>query len=653
MVKSTLSIWISLDPYPIMPEAKSDYTAQNITVLKGLEAVRKRPGMYIGPTNEVGLHHMIWEVVDNSIDEYLAGHSTKIDVILNADGSMTVKDNGRGIPADIHPTEKVSGIELATTVLHAGGKFDNNSYKVSSGLHGVGLSVVNALSSKAKVEVFQGGEGYIQEYKAGKPLYKVKSTGKTDQRGTWITFYPDASIFETTEFKTKIILQKLRQHAYLNGGLTFNFEDHREENPTFYTFHFEGGIKSYLKHMNQNLKPIHETIFYASGTISDVATEVAIQYTDDIQSRELFFGNNVLNREGGTHATGFRTALTKTINDFLPKVLTEKEKDLKLSGEDVREGLSVIVSVKVHDPLFENQTKTKLNNPEVSNVVRKVVEDNLKIFFEEYPVDAKNILNRAIIASRARAAAKAAREAVIRKGALEGGGLPGKLADCGTKDPALSELYLVEGDSAGGSAKGGRDRETQAIFPMFGKPINSEKYRIDRVLANEAISDLIKALGCGVGESLDLSKLRYHKVILMADADVDGNHITTLNLTLFYRHLKEIIEKGYLYIAQPPLYKVLYGVNEVVWVQNDADLEKVLAKHKGKTPKISRFKGLGEMNAEELWETTMDPARRILKQVNIDDGEEADRMFDILMGEEVAPRKRFIQTHSKDADLDL
>ncbi len=630
-----------------------EYGASDITVLKGLEAVRKRPGMYIGPTNENGLHQLIWEIVDNGIDEYLGGYASRIEVIINADGSATIKDNGRGIPTGMHPTEKVSALELAATVLHAGGKFDNNNYKVSSGLHGVGLSVTNALSTWAKIEVFQSGKSFIQEYKAGTPDYKVKETGKTDLQGTWVTFKPDPTIFETVDFNAKTILQKLRQHAYLNGGLTLKFADLRGDNPSYYTYHFEGGIKSYVKHTNTNLKLIHNEIFYVKEEIDNVNVEIALQYTDDLQSREMFFGNNVLNREGGTHQTGFRTGLTKTLNDLVAQTATEKEKDLKLSGDDVREGLTAIVSVKVVNPQFENQTKTKLNNPEVSNVVRKVVEDKFKAFLAEHPIDARSILSRAILSNKARAAAKAARESVVRKGALEGGGLPGKLADCNSKDPVRSELYLVEGDSAGGSAKGGRDRETQAILPLRGKPINPEKYRIDKVLANEEMSDLVKALGCGIGEVMDLTKLRYHKIILMADADVDGRHIGTLLLTMFFRHLRPIVDAGHLYLAQPPLFRVQYGANEVVWVQDEAELEELKNSRKGKNPKIGRFKGLGEMNAEELWQTTMNPETRVLKQVMVEDAVEADKMFDILMGEEVAPRKRFIQTHSKEAELDL
>ncbi len=634
-------------------QEKNDYGASSIRVLKGLDAVRTRPGMYIGPTNETGLHHMIWEVVDNSIDEYLAGHAKQIDVIMNADGSITVKDDGRGIPVEMHPTENVSALELAATVLHAGGKFDNSNYKVSSGLHGVGLSVVNALSEKVKIEVFKDGKSYIQEYEKGTPLYPVKQSGESELHGTWITFKPDPTIFETVEFSSKTVLSKIRQHAYLNGGLAFVFVDRRTEPAQYLNFHFEGGIRSYVSYLNLNLKPIQTTIFHTSASLEDVEVEIAIQYTDDLQSRELYFGNNILNRDGGTHQTGCRMALTKTLNDYFMQVSSEKEKELKLSGDDVREGLTAIVSVKVHNPIFENQTKTKLNNPEVVQVVRKVMEQNFATFLQENPGDAKTIVQRAILANKARAAAKAARESVVRKSALEGGGLPGKLADCGSKNPENSELFIVEGDSAGGSAKNGRDRQTQAIFPLRGKPINSEKYRIDKVLSNEEMADLVRIVGVGIGDLIDMAKLKYHKIVIMADADVDGGHIVTLLLTMFYRHLRPVVESGNLFIAQPPLYKVVFGVNEVIWVQDDAALQKLITARKNNTPKISRFKGLGEMNAEELWQTTMDPSKRVLKQVTVIDAAEADQTFEVLMGEEVAPRKRFIQTHSKDAELDI
>ncbi len=634
--------------------AENTYTGSKIQVLKGLEAVRKRPGMYIGPTDDTGLHHLIWEVVDNSIDEFLAGEATKIEIIINPDNSMTVIDDGRGIPVDIHPTEKVSSLQLVATTLHAGGKFDNDSYKVSTGLHGVGLSVVNALSESMRIDVHQDGKIHSQSYKRGIPQGDVGVTGTTKITGTHITFKPDHEIFTTTDFNQKRVLQRLRQSAYLNGGILIKFADLRDEQPYYFNYQFAGGIKSYLKHINRSNKLVQQQIFYTSDEIDDVSVEVAIQYTDDVQTREIYFGNNVFNKDGGTHQTGFRTALTKTINDYLSKVATDKQKNLKLTGDDIREGLSAIVSVKVLDPLFENQTKTKLNNPEVTNVVRKVVERDLEAFLAENPNDAKNIVSKSILAQKARNAAKAAREAVVRKGALEGGGLPGKLADCNAREPERSELYIVEGDSAGGSAKNGRDRETQAIFPLRGKPLNSQKYRIDKVLGNAEIADLIKALGAGISETMDLSKLRYHKIILMADADVDGAHINTLMLTLFFRHLRPVIDNGYLYIAQPPLYKITFGTNDVRWVQDDKELNTTLKSYKGKaSPKISRFKGLGEMDAESLWETTMDPEQRVLKRVEIEDAEEAAEIFEVLMGGEVAPRKRFIQSHSQEAELDI
>lgn len=634
--------------------AENTYTGSKIQVLKGLEAVRKRPGMYIGPTDDTGLHHLIWEVVDNSIDEYLAGQAKSITLNINKDGSITVIDDGRGIPVDIHPTEKVSSLQLVATTLHAGGKFDNDSYKVSTGLHGVGLSVVNALSKSMRIDVHKDGQIHSQTYKRGIPEGDVKVVGKTKSSGTYITFKPDSEIFSTTEFNQKRILQRLRQSAYLNGGILIKFADLRGEQPYYYNYQFDGGIKSYLKHMNRSNRVVQEKIFYAAEEIDDVAVEVAMQYTDDVQTREIYFGNNVFNKDGGTHQTGFRTALTKTINDHLSKVGNEKQKNLKLTGDDIREGLSVIVSVKVLDPLFENQTKTKLNNPEVTNVVRKVVERDLEAFLAENPNDARNIVSKSILAQKARNAAKAAREAVVRKGALEGGGLPGKLADCNSRKPERSELYIVEGDSAGGSAKNGRDRETQAIFPLRGKPLNSQKYRIDKVLGNAEIADLVKALGAGISQTMDLSKLRYHKVILMADADVDGAHINTLMLTLFFRHLRPIIDGGYLYIAQPPLYKIAFGNNDVRWVQDERELDSTLKSYRGKAnPKISRFKGLGEMDAEELWDTTMNPEKRVLKKVEIEDAEQATEIFEVLMGGEVAPRKRFIQSHSQEAELDI
>ncbi|MBN1915557.1 DNA topoisomerase (ATP-hydrolyzing) subunit B [Candidatus Dojkabacteria bacterium] len=650
-----------------MADKSSNYDASKITVLEGLQAVRKRPAMYIGDTSMVGLHHLIWEVVDNAIDEALAGFANEIDVILHSDGTVSVKDNGRGIPIDKHKTTGKSALEVVLTVLHAGGKFDSDTYKVSSGLHGVGVSVVNGLSSWLKAQVMREGKIYVQEYKQGIPQYDVKSIpGEKDQKtGTIITFKPDTEIFETSQFNLKIILTRLRQQAYLTGGITMNIQDLRSDAdrletnaslPRYYSFHFEGGLKSYVKYINKTNTTIHSNIYHVKKSTDDIEVEVALQYTDDIQERVFAFANNIFNPEGGTHLAGFRTALTKSLNEYFESIATEKEKEIKLQGEDTREGLTAIISVKVIDPQFEGQTKIKLNNPEVGPVVRSIVEESLKTFLEEHPTDGRNMVGKAVLASKARRAAKAAREAVIRKGALEGGTLPGKLADCSSRSPENAEIYIVEGDSAGGSAKQGRDRHTQAVLPLSGKPINSEKYRIDRALGNEKLKDLVIALGAGVGETLDENKLRYHKIILMNDADVDGEHITTLVLTFFFRHLRPLIEKGYLYVAQPPLFRIEMGKDEFYYVTSEEEKEDTLKRlrKEGKEPKqVQRFKGLGEMNPEQLWETTMNPESRVLKQINIDDAEDADRTFEMLMGNEVPPRKKFIQTHSTDADLDV
>ncbi len=635
---------------------ENEYSASSITVLKGLEAVRKRPAMYIGGTDEVGLHHMIWEIVDNAIDEALAGYAHTVSVILNQDGSATIRDDGRGIPVDIHPTEKVSALQLAATVLHAGGKFDKNAYKVSSGLHGVGLSVVNALSEWCKIEVYKKDGVYIQEYEIGNPKYDVKVEGKNNahETGTKVTFKPDSNIFKIIEFNYKTILTRLRQHAYLNGGIKFEFIDKRDGGERYFAFFFEGGLKSYVLHLNSHHKNINKNIFHLKSNVDDIDIEVALQYTDDIQTTEYAFANNVLNIDGGTHLSGFRTALTKTLNSYISENGNEKEKLIRLTGDDVREGMTAAISVKLQDPQFEGQTKGKLNNTEVAQAVRKAFEDNFKTYLSENPQDAKAIMTRVLLAFKARTAAKAARDAVVRKSIFEGGGLPGKLADCSTKDPTISELFIVEGDSAAGPAKQGRDRNIQAIFPYFGKPINSEKYRIDKVLSNPAMGDLVKALGAGIGETFMIEKLRYHKIVLMSDADVDGDHIRTLMLTLFFRHMRKIIENGYVYVSQPPLYKVVFSPNDTVWVKNDGELKALLDERKpAKYPHVQRFKGLGEMNADQLWETTMDPHTRILKKVIIEDAEEASKMFDILMGEEVPPRKKFIETYSSEAELDV
>ncbi|MEI7578772.1 MAG: DNA gyrase subunit B [bacterium] len=642
----------------------NNYDASSITILEGLEAVRRRPAMYIGDSDIAGLHHLVYEIVDNAVDEALAGFATQINVILNKDNSVTVSDNGRGIPVGIHPTKKISALEVAATILHAGGKFDESVYKVSSGLHGVGLSVTNALSTKMKAEVFQEGKHHIQEYTRGIPDYRVKEIGNTKTHGTTITFLADATIFNTTIYNLKNLHTRFRQQAYLTAGLRFRVIDnrneadreHNQEIPKDYTFYFQGGVKSYVKQINVPYKGVHTNIFYVRETFENAEVEAAFQYTDDIQERVLAFANNVFNPEGGTHLSGFRIALTSSLNNYLEKNGTEKDKEMKLSGEDTKEGLTAIISVKIHDPQFEGQTKIKLNNPEVTQVVRKVIKDSLDMFLEEHPQDAKQILNRAILANKARKAAKAAREAVVRKGVLDAGTLPGKLADCSSKNAEDSEIFVVEGDSAGGSAKQARDRYTQAIFPLRGKPLNTEKYRLDKIMQNKEIKELTIALGAGIGDSIDITKIRYHKIVLMNDADVDGEHITTLVLTFFFRHLRSVIEKGYLYVAQPPLFKVEITKDEFYWVANDFELNQMLTKLKTqkKTPKhIQRFKGLGEMNPEQLWETTMNPSTRSLKQINIEDGGEADRIFEVLMGNEVPPRKKFIQTHSKEANLDI
>lgn len=644
--------------------ANDSYDASKITVLEGLEAVRKRPAMYIGGTGINGLHHLVKEIVDNSIDEALAGHANKIEVFLNEDGSVTVTDNGRGIPVDKHKQTGASALETIMTTLHAGGKFDKGSYKVSSGLHGVGSSVVNALSESMVARVHRDGKIYEQKYAFGKKKNEVKSVGTTKLSGTEITFKPDAKIFPDIGFELRQLLSSLRQQAYLIGGLTFEVNDKRKDEkrnakdehlPRKYVFHFEDGIKAYIKQLTRNEKTLN-TVFYTHGVVDGVDVEIALQYSDDLQERVMAFTNNIHNIEGGTHLTGFRIALTKGINDYFSLIAAEKEKGIKFTGEDTREGLTAVVSVKVGEPQFEGQTKIKLNNPEVTHAVRQVVEEGLKEYLAENPKDAKGIISRVTLTNRARKAAKAARESVIRKGALEGGTLPGKLADCSSRKAETSELFVVEGDSAGGSAKQGRDRSIQAILPLSGKPINSEKYRIDRVMQNDKLKDLVIVLGAGISESFEISKLRYHKIIIMSDADVDGAHITTLILTLFYRHLRPVIENGYLYVAQPPLYKAIVSKDEFYYISDDNELDEIMAdlkKRKKTIKQLTRFKGLGEMNPEQLWETTMDPENRVLKQITIEDAEEADKTFDLLMGNEVLPRRKFIQAHAQQAELDI
>ncbi|MBI5728161.1 MAG: DNA topoisomerase (ATP-hydrolyzing) subunit B [Candidatus Magasanikbacteria bacterium] len=672
----------------------SGYSAKNITVLEGLEAVRKRPGMYIGSTGATGLHHLIWEVVDNAFDEAMAGYCNNITITLLPDHWVEVTDNGRGIPVDIHPTEKVSALEVVLTKLHAGGKFGDGGYKVSGGLHGVGVSVVNALSAHLKATVYRDGKIWLQEYKFGKPLKKVVAIGKTaggkDITGTTIAFRPDDTIIETLDFNWQTILDHLRQQAYLTKGVRITILDARSpaekepdktasaETNNSYQFYFEGGIASYVKHINKNREPKHENVFYVEKKVDDIIVEIALQYTDDYSESLFAFANNIINPDGGMHVAGFRSALTRSLNAYARNKNILKEKDENLGGEDVREGLTAIISVKIPEPQFEGQTKAKLGNPEVKPAVENLFSDAFLIFLEEHPRDAEGIIGKCVLAAKARQAAKLARETVLRKGVLEGFTLPGKLADCSTRDASASELYIVEGDSAGGSAKQGRDRHTQAILPLRGKVLNVERARLDKILTNNELKSLIIALGTNVGEQFDITKLRYHRVIIMTDADVDGAHIRTLLLTLFFRYFSDLIHAGHIYIAQPPLYSIKRG-KDVTWIYNDAELEKYKTAHgvtdadiqaaneegeeaatpKEKTPNapklnIQRYKGLGEMNPDQLWETTMNPENRLLKQVTIEDAELASEIFDVLMGSEVAPRKKFIQTHAKSVkNLDI
>ncbi len=628
----------------------SQYGAEQIQVLEGLEAVRKRPGMYIGTTDVAGLHHLIWEIVDNAIDEAMAGHCDNIIVKLNKDGSCSVDDNGRGIPVDTQKQTGKSALETVLTVLHAGGKFgEDGGYKVSGGLHGVGVSVVNALSIKTVAEVYRDGKIYRQEYSRGAVKSEVEETGKTDRKGTLITFTPDPDIFESTEFDYETVKNRLRQQAYLTKGVSIKIIDERFDKK--YKFFFEGGIRSYVQHLNKNKLGIGSVV-YIDKEVPEGNVEIALQYTESYQEHVFTFANNIHTIEGGMHLTGFRTALTRTINNYARKSQILKEKDANLTAEDVREGLTAVLSVKLSDPQFEGQTKSKLGNAEMRTAVENVFYELFTEFMEENPNDARGIVAKCSLAARARIAAKAARETVIRKGALEGMTLPGKLADCSSKDPTKCELYIVEGDSAGGSAKQGRDRETQAILPLRGKILNVEQARMDKILANNEIKSTVIALGVGIGETFDIEKLRYHRIVIMTDADVDGAHIRTLLLTLFYRHFKPLVEKGHIYIAQPPLYKIQQG-KKIVYCYSDEEKEKAL-KEFDNSPKIARYKGLGEMNPDQLWDTTMDPSTRTLLKVTVEDAEAADAIFDTLMGAEVLPRKKFIQTHAKNVkNLDI
>ncbi len=637
---------------------ESSYKASNIQVLQGLEAVRKRPAMYIGSTDRNGLLHIFTEILDNSVDEAIGGYCNRIWVTLHKDGSISVKDNGRGIPIEIHSQTKVSTLETVMTNLHAGGKFEEGAYKVSGGLHGVGMKCTNALSEWMTTTVRRDGGVYQQEYRRGIPVAPVKKVGSIkDETGTEHRFMPDEQIFTETEFDFKEIVKKCRQHAYLTAGLRISLRDERVEkgsDPKIYELYFEDGIKSYVLFMNIDEKLINDVPFYVNKTHEGVLVEAAIQYTNSMDENVRCYTNNIINPEGGTHLSGFRTALTSAINTYAQKADLLKGLTTSLSGDDVREGLTAVLSVKVANPQFEGQTKIKLNNPEVKNAVAKVIRDELLVYLDEHPKEAKSILEKAILAYKAKAAAKAARDAVIRKSALESTTLPGKLADCISSDPKEAELYIVEGDSAGGSAKQGRDRHTQAVLPLRGKIINTHKYRVDRVLGNNEFKDITTALGVGIGSTLDVSKLRYHKVIIMSDADVDGLHITTLVLTLLYRFFKPLIEQGYVYVAQPPLHKVEIGKKKYYFINDDEkNIFVKKAKDSGKAPVSNRFKGLGEMNPDQLWETTMNPENRVLKRVHIEDAEEAEKTFEMLMGNEVPPRRRFIQRYAKKANLDV
>lgn len=637
-------------------EQPRSYKAESIQVLEGLEAVRRRPGMYIGGTDIRALHHLVYEVVDNSIDEALAGVCDRIEVTIHKDSSITVADNGRGIPVEQHPTVKKSALEVVMTILHAGGKFDGGSYKVSGGLHGVGVSAVNALSEWCKVEVARDGHVYAQGYERGKPTGPVKTLrkmAKDQTTGTRTTFKYDKTIFkEEMDFRFETLIQRFREQAFVTKGVTISLTDEREDREM--TFHFEGGIKSFVRYLNRNREELHP-IFHREQEIENNGIDVAIQFTDAFAESVFAFANTINTIDGGTHLTGLRSALTRTINDYARKNSLLKESDPNFTGDDTREGLTAIVSVKVPDPQFESQTKVKLMNPEVQTFVAQVVNEHFATFLEENPSAGRAIVAKCLTSARARDAARKARDLVIRKSALESLTLPGKLADCSEREPEKSEIFIVEGDSAGGSAKQGRDRRFQAILPLRGKILNTERARLDKILSNNEVKSLISALGTGIGENFDISGLRYHSVIIMTDADVDGSHIRTLLLTFFFRYMESLITGGFLYIAQPPLYSIANG-KAVEWVYSDKERDKIL-KGLGKQAEkvgIQRYKGLGEMNPEQLWETTMDPENRILLQVNIDDAAEADRTFDMLMGDAVPPRRKFIQTHAKDVqNLDV
>ena len=640
------------------------YTATDIQVLEGMEAVRRRPGMYIGSTDQRGLHHLIFEIVDNSVDEFMAGFCSSVQITLNEDGSVRVQDDGRGIPVDKHPTTGVSGVETVMTTLHAGGKFGGKAYTVSGGLHGVGASVVNALSEHTMVEVRRGSRIYYQDFSRGKRLsdLKFRRVRKDEldesETGTTITFLPDKEIFYEYEYDFNTLIQRFKEMAYLNKGLQIKFTSHYHASRwpnNQQTFYFDGGIASFVTNLNQNRDVIHSSPIYVErhldgGTI----VEAALQYNDSFNEFVHSFANCINTIDGGTHITGFRSALTRVLNDYGRKQNLIKENEPNLAGEETREGLTAVISVKLTDPQFEGQTKNKLGNPEVSNQVQSVVAEALQYYLEDNPADSKRIVEKCLTAQRAREAARKARDLIIRKNAMDGGGLPGKLADCSEKNPALCELYLVEGDSAGGTAKSGRDRRTQAILPLWGKILNVEKARADKMLSHDGIRSMITAIGAGLDDDLDVARARYHRIIIMTDADVDGSHIRTLILTFFFRHMRELIEHGYVYIAQPPLYKTTAG-RDTFYTYSEGEQEGMMVQLKSRrTVNIQRYKGLGEMNAEQLWETTMDPEQRTLLQVTIEDAANADEVFSTLMGDIVAPRRNFIQTHALEVkNLDI
>ncbi|MFC7186916.1 DNA topoisomerase (ATP-hydrolyzing) subunit B [Halorubrum yunnanense] len=639
---------------------QSEYGAGQIQVLEGLQAVRKRPAMYIGSTDGRGLHHLVYEVVDNSIDEALAGHCDEITVTIHGDGSVSVSDDGRGIPVDTHEKYDRPALEVIMTVLHAGGKFDSKSYQVSGGLHGVGVSVVNALSERLEVEVKRDGGVYRHEFARGEPVEdgfeRVRDIDEGEDTGTYIRFWPDGEIFETNAFEFSTLANRLRELAFLNSGVGVTLADERDADTDAddagdeETFRYDGGIREFVGYLNETRTPIHEDVIYFEDEDEDIHVEVAMQATEELQGSVHAFANNINTREGGTHLTGFKTALTRTVNDYANEHGLVDDLDANLKGEDVREGLTAVISVKHPDPQFEGQTKTKLGNSEVRGIVESATHEKLGTFFEENPDTARKVVHKAAEAARARKAAKKAEELTRRKSALESTALPGKLADCQTRDPTEAELFVVEGDSAGGSAKQGRNRENQAILPLKGKILNVEKHRLDRILENDEIRALITAIGAGIGEEFDIDDVRYNRIILMTDADVDGAHIRTLLLTLLYRHMKPLLEAGYVYAAQPPLYRVRYR-GETYDAMTEAERDRLVEeKCDGNPDQVQRFKGLGEMNPEQLWDTTMDPENRILKRINIDDAAAADRMFNVLMGDAVEPRKQFIKEHATEAE---